>query len=101
MKFLDEYRDGAAVAKLVRAIEHFERRDAHRTAGAVHQLDGRRQHLVDAVFDDGVRLAAAHFHDGPRSCDAAADRLGQLAGCLAIAILVEIFHVDGAWSSSS
>ena len=41
----------------VGAVDQFERGDAHRAARPVRQLDFRRQQLVQAVLDDGVRLA--------------------------------------------
>ena len=90
-------RDGDGVGP----VDHLQRRHADRAAGAVHQLDARRQDVVDAVLDDRVRLAAADFHDGPGPRDGAGDGRGQLPGGLGIAIFVEVFHDDGSSSSSS
>ena len=50
-----------------RLVDQLERRDADRAARAVHQLDLRRQQLVDAELDDGVRLPAADLHERPRA----------------------------------
>jgi hypothetical protein len=34
----------------------------------MNHLNAGRQHLVDSISDDRVRLPAAHFHDLPRPC---------------------------------
>ena len=39
--------------------------DAHRTAGAMEQLQAGRQQLIEAPAHDRVGLAAAHLHHGP------------------------------------
>ena len=36
---------------------------AHRAAGTVHQLDVGRQQILQPEAIDGVRVAAAHFHE--------------------------------------
>src|SRR5258708_18009181 len=56
---------------------------------------------MDAVLADGVGLPAADFHDDPRPRDGARDGLGQLASGVGVPVLVEVFHGDGALSSSS
>src|SRR5687768_5299841 len=87
----------------MRAIDLFERRDAHRAAGAVHELQTLRQQLIDPVLHDRMRLTAADFHEGPRSRHRAADLRGERGGDPPVPILVEILHgsVSGASSSSS
>ena len=57
-------------------VDHLQGRDAHRTTGAVDEFHLRRQHPVEAVLDDGVRLPAADFHQGPRSPHGAGDGCG-------------------------
>ena len=49
--------DGDAV------VDASHRQHADRAARAVHQLDLLRQHALDAVAEDRVRVAAAHLHD--------------------------------------
>ena len=45
-------------------VVHAAHRDhAHRAPGSVHQLDGLRQQMFDAVPVDGVRVTAAHLHE--------------------------------------
>ena len=61
----------------VGAVDHFQAGDADRAAGAVNQFDFLGQDFVDAVFDDGVRLPAADFHDRPGPGDGAGDGVGQ------------------------
>ena len=73
-------------------VDHFERRDADRAAGAVHQFDLRRQQFVDAVAHQGVGLAAADFHQHPGTGDGAADFGHERLRELRVAILVEELH---------
>ena len=40
--------------------------DADRAAGAMDKLDAGRQQLVQAVFHDGVGMAAAYLHHPQR-----------------------------------
>ena len=39
------------------------RQNTNRAAGAMDQLDPVRQHCLDTVSEDGVRVASADFHD--------------------------------------
>src|SRR6266496_2323608 len=64
----------------------------HRTSRAVHQRDLRRQQLIDAVFDDRVRLPAANLHDGPRTRRHRGNGLPQFLDGDRIAVFVEILH---------
>ena len=73
-------------------VNEFERRDADRTAGAVNHFDSGREHLVDAVLDDGVGLAAADFHDLPRARGDLGDLAGEGAGDFAVAEFGEVLH---------
>ena len=77
----------------VRLVDHLQRGDADRAAGAVHQLDRGRQHAVDAVADDRVGLAAAdlHQHPGLGGGLRRSSRSGPPA-TLAVAVFVEVFH---------
>ena len=53
-------------------VDAAHRQHADRTARAVHEFHSVGQHLLDAVTEDRVRVAAAHFHDlqRPRRGDA-------------------------------
>jgi hypothetical protein len=58
----------------------------------MHQLNLRRQKLVDPVFDNRVRLSAANFHDGPRTRGDGGDRLSQFLSGNRVPILVLELH---------
>ena len=84
------------------AVVHAPHRDhADRAARSVHELDVRRQQVVDAVLVDRVRVAAADLHDlvvagrihgrGDLGRDGAAE--------LGVAELVDVLHA-GARSST-
>src|SRR5208337_4579193 len=75
-----------------RLVDQLERRNADRAAGAVNHLDARREHLVDAVPDDGVGLAAADLHDLPRARRDLGDLARHRPGDLAVAKLGEVLH---------
>ena len=47
-------------------VDAAHRQHADRAARPVHQFDLLRQHALDAVAEDRVRMAAAHFHDVDR-----------------------------------
>jgi hypothetical protein len=51
----------------------------------VNQLNFIGQELIDAVADDGVRLSAADFHDGPVARGRTTDLFGQALCFLAVA----------------
>ena len=57
--------DVGAARDGVRLVDHLQRRDADRAAGAVHQFHAFGQKLVDAILHDGVGLAAADLHQHP------------------------------------
>ncbi len=76
----------------VRPVDHLHRRDADRAAGAVHQFDRFGENFINAIFDDGVRLPAADFHDDPGPGRGAGNRGGQFFRRFGVAIFVEIFH---------
>ena len=44
-------------------VDPAHRDHAHRAARAVHELDGRGEHVLDAVAVDRVRVPAAHLHE--------------------------------------
>ena len=46
-----------------RVVDAAHRDHAHRAARPVHQLNGFRQQVLDAVPVDGVRVPAAHLHE--------------------------------------
>jgi hypothetical protein len=58
----------------------------------MNELDFRRQQLIDSVAHDGVRLSAAHFHDGPRFRGELPDFGGQLLRNCAVSELREVLH---------
>jgi hypothetical protein len=61
----------------------------------VHQLDFFWKNLIDAVFDDGMGLAAANFHDHPGLGHRVLD-CGQDCFCQRrISVLIKIFHGAG------
>ena len=76
----------------VRLVDHLQRSDADRAAGAVHELHLLRQQMVDAIFDDGVGLSAADFHQDPWPGHHAVDFVGQFFGQRFVAIFIEVFH---------
>ena len=64
---------------------------AYRAARAVHQLDVRRQQILQAEAIDGVRVAAAHFHEPvvPVRIGEAADLLGGLRDHAGVAKFID------------
>ena len=58
----------------------------------LEMIDRGWQQAVDAVLDDGVRLAAADLHDGPRPGHGADNGVGQLPRGLAVAVFVQELH---------
>ena len=44
-------------------VDASHRQNTNRAAGAMDQLDPVRQHCLDTVSEDGVRVASADFHD--------------------------------------
>ena len=62
------------------AVDGLQGGDAHRAAGSVHEGDLVGQHLVDAVTQDRVGLAAADLHDHPGAGDGRLDPLQQDRG---------------------
>lgn len=73
-------------------VDHFERGDAHRASWPVHKLNLGRQEMVDTVFDDGVCLASANFHQDPRPSDGPADFTDDFLSQRLATILVEVLH---------
>ncbi len=73
-------------------VDHLERGDAHRAAGAMDQLDLGRQQLVDPVADDRVRLPTADLHDRPGPRGDPADLVEQARGQIRVAVLVQVLH---------
>src|SRR6478672_393409 len=84
---------------LERLVDHLERGDADRAAGAVDQLDAVGQQLVEAVPDDRVRLAAADLHHRPGLRDGGLDVVQQARGQRGVLELVEV--LDSASPSRS
>ena len=83
----------------MRAVDGLERRDAHGTAGAVHELDLRREHSIDPVPHDRMRLPPAHLHEYPRPGRRLGDTLREPARDRWVTVFVHVFH--GAPPSSS
>ena len=75
-----------------RAVDHLERRDADRAAGAVHEAHRRRQQLVHAELQDGVGLAAADLHERPGPGDRLADAAHDRVDGGGVAVLVDVAH---------
>src|SRR5579871_3837172 len=90
----------------MRLVDHFQRRHAHRTSWAMHQLDAFGEQIVDSILDDGMSLPAADLHNYPRLTLDSLDFLDKLPRNLSVAIFIEIFHSpsplrSGCWPSSS
>ncbi len=79
-------RDGVGL------VDHLERRHADGTSRTMHKLDAFRQKMVDAVFDDGMGLAAADLHQHPRPRLNAANLLYDTGGNWTVPVFIEIFH---------
>ena len=90
---------------------HAHRQHADRAARAVHELEGLRQQFFEAVAEDRMRVAAAHFHDLQRPGALVHDALGENVDALdhracldRIAEFVDVFHAllpDGPRLSAS
>ncbi len=80
--------DGDAV------VDAAHRDHADRAAGAVHELDVRRQQVVDAVLVDRVRVAAADLHHlvVAARLDQRQDLAGDGAAERGVAELVDVLH---------
>ena len=67
---------------------------ADRAAGAVHELDVRRQQVVDAVLVDRVRVAAADLHDlvVAARLDGRDDLARKHPAELGVPVLVDVLH---------
>ena len=75
-----------------RFVNHFQRRNAHRTAGAVHQFDVGGKHFINAIAHQRVRLAAANLHQHPVPGNTPRDFRNERPGKAGITILVEVLH---------
>src|ERR1700739_2691900 len=73
-------------------IDQAERSYADGTTGPVNHLDAGGQHLVDAVANDGVCLAAADFHDLPRPRGNLVNFARHALGNFAVAEFGEVLH---------
>jgi len=74
------------------AVDHLQRRDAHRAAGTVHQGDRGRQELVQPAAHDGVRLPAADLHEHHRLGGQRVDVAHEAAHEGGVAEAVEAAH---------
>src|SRR5579864_2046373 len=77
----------------MRPIDHFERRDADRASGTVHEFDFFRQKIVEPVLNNRVGLAAANLHERPGPCYSAPDFRDQLLSDSMVAVFVDVLHV--------
>ncbi len=73
-------------------IDEAKRSYADGTAGAMDHLDASGQHLVNAITNDGVCLAAANLHDLPRTRGDLVNLARHALGDFAIAELGEVLH---------
>ena len=75
-------------------VEAADRQHAHGAARAVDQVDVGRQQVGYAVAEDGMRVTPAELHEAVAAAgaDLGGDGLGQAAGALAVAELVNVFH---------
>src|SRR5579883_529862 len=75
---------------------HWE--DADRTAWSVDHIDVGRQDILNAVFVDGVRMAAADLHDLEVAARAEFFYIGRnTTGQGRIAVFVDVFHWRGSF----
>ena len=88
-------------------VDAAHRDHAHRTAGAVDELDVVGQQVVDPVLVDRVRVAAADLHHlvVAAGVDGGEDLAGQHLAELGVAVLVDELHASTcsavpAWTSS-
>src|SRR6478672_7068954 len=81
-------------------VDHFQRRNAHRTTGPMHKFHFGRQQVIKAILNDGVCLTAAHFHQDPRFGNNAAELANDFLGERFVTVLVEIFHKDSSFQTS-
>ena len=63
----------------VSPIEHFQRRHTYGATGTVYEFDTFRQNFIDPIFDNGMRLAAAHLHNSPGPGGGSVNGIGKLA----------------------
>ena len=77
-------------------VDAAHRQHADRAAGPMHQFDIRRKQILQAEAIDGVRVAAAHFHEAivAFGIGQAADLLGGPGDDSGIAKLIDEFHGD-------
>jgi hypothetical protein len=84
-------------ARLDRHVDAADRQHADRAARAVDHAHVRRQQFAHAVARNGVRVAAAELHEAVLAVAAigfGAQALGDLAGDVAVAEFVDVFHAD-------
>ena len=79
-------RDGDGVVEVITGG------DAHRAAGAVEQMDVRRQQRVQRVAQNGVGLATADFHDARGPPGDARDLRGKAADGGGVGVFGEVEH---------
>ena len=76
----------------VRLVDHLQRSDTDRASRAVHQFHFFGKQAIDAIFDNGMRLTAADFHQNPWLGDHPTNFIDQFFGERFVAIFIEIFH---------
>ncbi len=73
---------------------------ADRATGAVDELDGLRQHVLDAVAIDGMGVPTAHFHELEVIVAGEVGDPGDKAtGSRRVAVLVDVLHLSTAPSA--
>ena len=85
-------------------VHVFNRGDADRAAGTVHQGDVRGEQDVDAEPNDGVGLTAADLHQGPGPRDRVGYGVRQTTSSGSVAIFIAELHgsaPDGPTNSAS
>ena len=84
-----------------RLVDLLERRHADGTSGTVYHLHGVAQQFVQALLDDRVGLAAAHFHEHPAARRCALDLRHERARDFGIAVFAEVPHGASSFIHSS
>src|SRR5262249_15565433 len=85
----DQARPGRQLNGLV---QNLDRRYTDETTRRVDERDACRQEFVNAEADDGVRLAAADFHQGPWPVRDIRNASRHLLGRLRVAVFIEVLH---------
>jgi hypothetical protein len=77
----------------MRLIDHLQRGDAYWATRSVDEFHLGRQHIINPIFNDGVRLTPADLHEHPRLGDDPTNLSKYFLSERFVAIFIEIFHM--------